>query len=140
MRTEVHTGTTVDAFDGHFLFSQGYGANQAGFFAFSAAGTQILVEDHSAVLLLFQCMSWAGSGTWWILAAATDHDSKVAFDSSLGLDLDGAILERDGAHANSAAGEHASQAAYAALRMGHLQAAAHFGLMRCRFGSLIIGP
>jgi len=56
--------------------------------------------------------------------AAACHHTKVAFNSALGLDLDGAVLQRDSACASPAACEHAAQAAYAALRVGHLQTAA----------------
>jgi hypothetical protein len=128
MRAKIHTGTAMNTFDGQFLFSYGDGSHQAGLFTFSAACTTILVEDHPAIRLLLQCTLRAGSGAGRVLAAATDHDPEVALNPALSLDLYGAVLQGDRAFASPAAGEHASQAAYAALGMGHLQAAAHFGL------------
>ncbi len=127
MRAEVHAGSAVYAFDGLFLLAQGDGAHQAGLLAVAAAGAEVLVKDHTAVRLLLQGTRRGRPGTGRILAAAADHHAKIALDSALGLHLDGAVLQGDRAGANPAAGEHAAQAAYAALGMGHLEAAALFG-------------
>jgi hypothetical protein len=118
------------AFYGLFLLAQGYSAHQAGLLAFPAADAAVLVKYHTVVRPLLQRTSRAGSGTGRIAASPADHHAKIALNSALRLDLDGAVLQGDCASARPAASEHATQAAYAAFRMGNLQAAALFGLRR----------
>ena len=129
MGAKIHAGPAVNAFDGHFSLPRVMAPTRQAFCAFSAACAEILVKDHPAVRPSSPGPVGAGSGTGRVLAAATDHDPEVALYPALGLDLDGAVLQGDRAGASPAAGEHASQAAYAALGMGHLQAAALFGLL-----------
>ena len=116
------------AFDGLFLLAQGYSAHQAGLLAAAAADAAVLVKDHTAVRPLLHGTRGSGSGTGRILAAATDHDAKVTLNAALCLHLDGAVLQGDRAGTGPAASEHAAQAADAAFRMGHLEAAALPGL------------
>jgi len=123
MRTEGNARSAVYAFDGLGIFSHGDGTDQAGLLATAAAGAEILVKYHGTIRPLLQSAHRAGSGTRSVIAAAACHHTKVAFNSALGLDLDGAVLQRDSACASPAACEHAAQAADAALGMGDLQAA-----------------
>jgi hypothetical protein len=118
----------VNAFDGFFLLSQGYGANQTGLLAAAATDAAVLVKDHTAVWPLLHGARGASAGTGRVLAAAADHNAKIALNAALRLHLDGAVLQGDGACARAAASEHAAKAADAALGMSHLEAASRFWL------------
>jgi len=128
MRAEVHAGSTVNAFDGLFILAQGYRANQTGLLTIASADAAILVKDHTAVWPLLQGACGAGPGAGGVAASSADHHTKVAFNSALRLDLDGAVLQGDRAGTNPAASEHAAQAADATLWVGNLEAAARLRL------------
>jgi len=120
MRAEGHAGSAVHALDRLSFFSERYGSDQACFLAFSASSAEISMENYAAIRLSFQGSSRTGSNAGRILAAAADDNAEVAFNSSLRLHLNGAILQRGLAGVNAAACKHAPQAADAALRMGNL--------------------
>jgi len=136
MRTEVHAGSTMNAFDGLLLLVQGYRAHQAGLLAAAAADAAIFVKDHTAVWPLLHSARGACFGTGRVLTGPADDHTEIAFNSALRLHLDGAVLQGDGAGTNPAASEHAAVAADAALRMGHLESAASSGL--CWGGSFCL--
>ena len=127
MGAEIHAGPAVNALDGHLLLAQGNGSYQTGLLAAAAAGAEILAKYHLSVRLFLQSPGVTSPGAGSIAAGPADHHQIVPLYSSLGPDLDGAVLEGDGAAPDAAAGEHAAQAANAALGMGDLQATAHFG-------------
>jgi hypothetical protein len=128
MRAEGHAGSAVHALDRLSFFSERYGSYQACFLALAASSAEIFVENHTTIRFSLQGSRRTGSNAGRILAAAADDNAKVALNSSLRLYLNGAILQRGLAGVNAAACKHASQAADAALRMGHLEATALPGL------------
>ena len=127
MGTELDARAAMDALYGHLLLAQGNGSYQTGLLAAAAAGTEIFVKYHHSTRLLLQGTGGTGPGAGRIAAGPADHNPIVSLNATLGLDLDGAAVQGDGAAPDAAAGKHAAQAAYAALGMSHLQAAAHFG-------------
>jgi hypothetical protein len=133
MRAEGHAGPTVHALDRLSFFPNGNGSNQARFLALAASSAEIFMENHTTIRFSLQGSSRTGSNAGRILAAAADDNAEVAFNTSLRLYLDGAILQRGLAGVNAAACKHASQAADAALRMGHLQATPFLGPLNCFF-------
>lgn len=129
MRAKVYTGSAVDAFYGFFFLAKSYGPHQAGLLTTTTADAAVFVKDYTAIRPLLHGACGAGSGTGRILATATNNHSEVALNSALGLNFDGTVLKRYGTGPCSAAGKHAAQAAYAALRMSNLQTASLFGLL-----------
>jgi hypothetical protein len=120
MRAEGHAGSAVYALDRLSFFPNGYSSNQARFLALAASSAEIFMENHTPIRFSLQGSSRTGSNAGRILAASADDNAEVAFNSSLRLHLNGAILQRGLAGVNAAACKHAPQAADAALRMGNL--------------------
>jgi hypothetical protein len=120
MRAEGHAGSAVNALDRLSFFPNGYSSNQARFLALAASGAKVFMENHAAVRLSLQRSCRTGSNAGRVLTATADNNAEIAFNSSLRLYFNGAILQRGLAGVNAAACKHASQAADAALRMGNL--------------------